>query len=268
MKPNVIEGVQLFRYIALSVILILLNGCATEKVTGKTEAEKLFKEAEIMMKNGRYIQATEKLSVIKGKYPYSYYATFAELKLADILFFQKNYAEAAAAYIVFKDFHPKHNKIDYVIAQIGESFYKQIPSTFDRDLSPAFESIRYYQFLLRSFPASEYTKQAQEKIAECEEMIRNKEKYIADFYYKTEVYKAARHRYQNIIKNFSEPELIDHSVIRSLRSSISIKDRSFCLKNKNILKQRVSKDSLEDYTYYLNKCLAIKEVKGDDVEKL
>lgn len=102
---------------------------------GSTKAEILFKEAKDLISKSRYIQATEKLNSIRSQYPYSYYATHAELLQADILFSQENYAEAASAYILFRDFHPKYNELGYVIFRISESFYRQLPTTFDRDLS-------------------------------------------------------------------------------------------------------------------------------------
>jgi len=94
---------------------MLVFSCASEKPEGKTEAEVLFKEAKILMDDGRYIMATEKLNLLRSQYPYSFFATPAELMLADILYLQENYVEAAAAYILFRDFHPKSTDIEYVI---------------------------------------------------------------------------------------------------------------------------------------------------------
>ena len=144
-------------------ILFLLQGllsCAIERPKGKTEAEILYKEAQKLMKDGRYLLATEKLNTIRSQYPYSYYATHAELLSADVLFAQKNFVEAAAAYIVFKDFHPKHKKLSFVLWRIGESFFKQMPSSFDRDLASGIESIKYFKRLIDLYPESEYASKA------------------------------------------------------------------------------------------------------------
>lgn len=243
------------------IVVTLGTSCSTSRPEGTTEAEVLFKEAERMIEAGRYILATEKLNRIRSKYPYSYYATFAELKAADVLFLQENYADAAAAYIVFRDFHPRHKKSDYVLWKIGESFYKQTPDTFDRDLSSAFESIKYLKDLKRIYPDSEYTKNADEKIAACEEMIRLKEKYIADFYYKTDVYDAARFRYKNIIEEFQDQKVRTHAVLRSLQASIELNDKTFCQNNKDIYRDLIQDDSKKEYESILSECLAMKEVK-------
>lgn len=238
--------------------LILIAGCATPRPKGKTEAEKLYKEAENLVKVGRYILATERLNQIRSKYPYSYYATFAELLGADVLFKQENYAEAAAAYIVFKDFHPRHKKIDYVTWRIGESFFKQLPETHDRDLSPAFEAIKHFNEMLSVYPNSEYAKNAKARIEDCKEMLRAKERYIADFYFKTEVYDAARFRYESIISDFQEPKLRAHAMIRAIESSVELKDPDFCHKHKDLYLELIIDDSKEDLSDAFNSCLAKK----------
>ena len=216
------------------------------------------------MEAGRFILATEKLNRIRSKYPYSYYATFAELLSADVLFKQENYAEAAAAYIVFKDFHPKHKKADYVLWMIGESFYNQMPDTFDRDLSPGFEAIKYYKELKRIHKGSEYTKQADEKIAKCEEMIRLKEKYIADFYFRTDVFDAARFRYENIIEEFQEPNIRSHAIIRSIEASKELRDVDYCRKNKEVYAQLLQEDRMDDFNEAISDCLKVKMAKNEE----
>ena len=131
----------LFGKILSSLLLVfVLASCSTVRPKGKTEAEVLFLEAKFLIEDGRYLMATEKLNSIRSQFPYSYYATHAELLQADILFEQDNYVEAAAAYILFKDFHPRHKKMAYVVWRIAESFNNQRPPTYDRDLSPLYEA--------------------------------------------------------------------------------------------------------------------------------
>lgn len=216
-------------HIISTLMLVILVSCATEKPEGKTEAEVLFKEAKILMDDGRYILATEKLNQLKNQYPYSFYATPAELLQADILYKQENFVDSAAAYLLFRDFHPRHKEMPYVVYRIAESYYQQKPDTSDRDLQGAVEAIKYYKELLMKYPTSKYTKDANKKIAECEGMIRDKEKDIADFYYRTEVYEAARWRYLDILKNFQNNKLRKLSMARIVETSFYMKDYEKCI---------------------------------------
>lgn len=215
--------------ITTTIFLILITSCSSTKPEGKTEAEILYKEAKTLIEDGRFILATEKLNQLKNRYPYSFYATPAELLEADILFRQENFVESAAAYMLFRDFHPKHENLPFVIYRIAESYYKQIPDTFDRDLQGAQEAIKYYEELLQKYPSTEYVKDAKEKVEYCNKMLQSKEQYIADFYFKTEKYNAAKWRYLDILENFSEKNLRNHSMLRVVQSSYYLKNYQECI---------------------------------------
>jgi outer membrane protein assembly factor BamD len=219
---------ELNNYFILIFLSIFFFGCSTDRPTGKTEAEVLFQEAKELREDGRYLMALEKLNLIRSQYPYSYYSTHAELMSADVYFEQENYAEAAAAYIVFKDFHPKYKNIPYVIWKIAESFYNQLPSTFDRDLSAGNEAIKYYQQIIRDYPTSNFVSAAKEKIIKCKELVRNKEKYIADFYFKTEDYLSARFHYITITEKFLDKSVLGHAMVRILEASAELKEKDSC----------------------------------------
>lgn len=215
--------------IIAGLLVIFTISCAQVAPVGKTQAEILFKESKILKDDGRYIAATEKLNRLKNEHPYSFFAVPAELMLADILFDQENFVESAAAYIIFKDFHPKHSKLDYVTYRIAESFYMQIPDTFDRDLESAYESIRYYNEVLSKYESSEYSKDADRKIKEAKKMILQKEQYIADFYYKTKSYNAAMWRYKLILETIKDIGIVKHSMLRLIKSSFRANKFKECL---------------------------------------
>jgi outer membrane protein assembly factor BamD len=196
-------------FLKINIYLILLSvifaiSCTTKRPDGATEAEILYKEAKDLISKSRYIQASEKLNQIRSQYPYSFYATHAELMQADVLFSQENYAEAASAYILFRDFHPKYSNLGYVIFRISESFYNQLPTTFDRDLTAGVEAIKYYNELLQNYSNTEYVKDARARIAQIEDMVLKKQIHIADFYFKTHDYEAAKSRYQDLLISLTD----------------------------------------------------------------
>ena len=214
---------------SLILLILLAIGCASEKPKGKTKAEVLYKEATQLVKEERFLLATEKLNQLKNQYPYSYYATPAELMQADIYFQQENYVEAAAAYLLFRDFHPKHEQLSFVIYRIAESYYNQLPDTNDRDLEAAREAIKYYQEIIEKFPGNAYAKKAKRKIEDCKKRIRDYEQYVADFYFKTEKYDAARWRYNHILENFNKSKLRSHSMKRVVLSTYFLKEYKNCI---------------------------------------
>ena len=60
------------------------------------------------------------------------------------------------------------------------------------------DAIKYYEYILANYPNSEYEKDAKARILYIKKMQEDKEKYVADFYFKTKDYDAAVFRYKNI----------------------------------------------------------------------
>lgn len=239
----------------LALILVqLLFSCAQQRPQGVTEAEVVYKEAQDLVKAGRYLLAIEKVNIIKTQFPYSFYASYAELLYADILFEQENFEEAAGSYILFKDFHPKHKKVEYVHYRIAESYYQQLPSTFDRDLSSADMAIQYFEALVQQFPGTEFQKEAVEKINKCKKMKRDREQYIADFYFKTEVYESAAYRYRKILETYRDRGLRDHSIVRSINSYAFLKKPQECQNTFSKYKAELKKDILTKAQKALENC--------------
>lgn len=236
------------------LLFLFFISCASDKPDGKTEAEVLYKEAQELMDAKRYILATEKLNTIKTQHPYSFYATPAELMQADVLFLQENYVEAAAAYLLFRDFHPKHEKIPYVVFRIAESYFKQIPDTIDRDLEPAVESIKYYDEVLAKYPESSYVKDAQEKIGKAKTMLRQKDQYVADFYFKTEKYSAARYWYLDILENHQDEKTRNHAMVRTILATFELKEWQPCLDYVEKFYQSIDKGSQAEIKSIKDQC--------------
>jgi outer membrane protein assembly factor BamD len=226
--------------------LFLFSACSSDKPEGKTEAEVLFKEAEELIEAQRYILATEKLNLIKTQHPYSFYATPAELLQADVLFLQENYIEAAAAYLLFRDFHPRHEKIPYVVFRIAESYYKQIPDTIDRDLEPAIEALKYFDEVMQKYPDSSYKSTAEKRIAKSKKMLRQKDIYIADFYFKTMENAAARYWYLDILENHQDQKTRQHAMLRTIQATARLKEWQPCLDYVEKFYQLVDKEGQKE----------------------
>lgn len=179
-----------------------LSACATNVVADPHSAEGMYKLAEELEKDERFEEAITKLNELRNKHPYSRYATEAELKVADIYFKRESFIEAQTAYQLFKDFHPKHQKSDYVTFKLAMSLFNQLPGTIDRDLTPAFKAIQYFNEVLHSYSTSEFVKESAEKKRECLKMLAEKEVYIGNFYYIRSIYDSALKRYEALLAKY------------------------------------------------------------------
>ncbi|MDA8793859.1 outer membrane protein assembly factor BamD [Bacteriovoracaceae bacterium] len=254
------------KQIFIIFMIQFIISCASERPKGKTEAEVLFKEAQELMDEERYLLAIEKLNVIKNQFTYSYYAKPAELLHADVLFYQENYLEAASSYMLYRDFHPKDPRIEYVIYKIAESYFMQLPDTYDRDLQSADEAIRYYEELTTKYPKTQFKNDSIEKINRCKEMKKQKDLYIADFYYRTDEYLASRYWYKDIFKNHQEKKTKKLAAYRIIDASYKAEKYKECLENYNLYSDQVSKSDRERIEDIQKDCLELKETEKENTE--
>lgn len=75
----------------ITLLFFLITGCATDfpQKKGQTQAEATYKEAKELMESGRYLLAIERLNQLKSNFPYSYYAKYTDLLMADIYFYKR-----------------------------------------------------------------------------------------------------------------------------------------------------------------------------------
>ncbi len=105
--------------------------------------------AEEFDKDERYEEAIRRYTEVKNKFPYSNFATKAELAIADVYYKQESYPEAQVSYQAFRELHPKSPQADYVVYRIGLSYFQQLPTTLDRDLTVAREAISNFDDLIK-----------------------------------------------------------------------------------------------------------------------
>lgn len=186
----------------LILLIFLLTGCVSYDDFNTNEAAGSFGLAQALEKDERYEESLTQYQDVKNRFPYSKYAVSAELQIAEIQFKKEAFLEAQGAYQLFKELHPKHERIDYVTFQIGESIFMQLPSTIDRDLSLAPSAVKEFDVLIRDYPESKYVKKAQERRSETLGKLGDKELYIADFYFRTSQWLPSVVRYEQFLKEF------------------------------------------------------------------
>lgn len=197
-------------WILTSLLLGLGAGCSSGEIDDNDPAI-LMTEVEEDIDSSRYLLAIEKLQLVKNKHPYSKQAIDAALRLADVYYFQENFAEAAASYEAFADLHPKHEKIPYALYRVGLSHYSDAPDLVARDLAPLTRAEEGFKYFIERYPSNEFTADAKLKLADARKRLAEKEMYIAQFYFKREMWEAAKGRYEKILSDFSDSPFVSEA---------------------------------------------------------
>ena len=195
---------KLGKFGGIVVILLLLTGCA---LFGHEQVEKpaaeLIQEGMKDFDKGNFSDAIKNFEQLKDWYPFSKYATVAELKIADAHYYLDQYTEAVTAYEEFEQLHPRNEAIPYVIYQIGRCYYDQI-DTIDRDQTSARKALETFRRLIRQFPEDPYAIKAHTHITICLQSIAGHEFYVGKFYLRSKHYRAALERFKGVISDYPD----------------------------------------------------------------
>lgn len=205
--------------------LLAGTGCSSTAKIDTSTAEGAFKQAEELEKDERYEEAVARYTDVKNKFPYNKLAVAAELKIADVQYKREAYIEAQSAYQLFKEFHPKHPQADYVTFRLAMSYFNQLPSSIDRDLSVADKAILNFDEVLNTYSTSQYAEEARKHRGEALKMLAQKELYIANFYAKREKFDSAIKRYEGILKNYPSVGLDPEALYGAARSAFKMGEK-------------------------------------------
>ncbi len=200
---------RFFFSVLLLAMVSLSSGCGVIDYfflpVPEDTAQELYEVGVEAMEEKDYFMAIEYFTKLKDRYPFSPYTTQAELSLADALFLDENYKDAMQAYMDFEAMHPRHEETPYVLYQVGVSAYKGF-TAIDRPQNQVAQGLQYLYRLRESYPETEYAQAAPDYILKCRRILAERELFVADFYWRTEQYGPAWHRYQYVVDNFSDLE--------------------------------------------------------------
>lgn len=213
-------------YIKCLILLgFLFSGCVSYDKFDTSKPEGAFGMAQALEADERYEEALSQYQNLKNRFPYSKYAVSAELQIAEIQYKRDAFPEAQGAYQLFKELHPRHPKIDYVTFRIGDSIFRQLPSSIDRDLSIAPHAVKEFDVLIRDYPNSEYVDDAKNRKQEVINMMADKELYISDFYFRTEEWLHAIVRFEKYLKDFPTHQRRPHAFYRAGKAAEKLGDK-------------------------------------------
>lgn len=210
------------------------SGCATgsgDVQDYRSRVERAYQKAEQSMERGDYVDAVARYNAIRTRYPYSQYATLAELRLGDANYEQDKFATAIAQYRNFIKLHPNHEKVPYASYRVAESFYGQMPGewfhlppAYERELASAKDAEREFDFFLKKYPQSEFDADARKKLALVKRRLADHEMYVAQFYLKRGNPRAAAMRLTYLLDKYSGVGLDAQALFLLGRSYLELGD--------------------------------------------
>lgn len=205
--------------------LLSLAACGGKHVsiTGQLKfgatAEESYKAGVELLADESYPEAQKFFDHVKTKYPFSKYAALSELRLADLKYEQKAWAEAVEAYAEFVRLHPTHEDVDYAQHRVGVSHLEDAPGDFflfppahEKDERQVERAAAAFKSFLEKHPDSKYAPDARKLLAKASGRLAEHEWYVAEFYFKRRRWAGAAGRYETLVEKFPgtrhEPEAL------------------------------------------------------------
>ncbi len=199
------------------ISLVFLSSCslftkdkAKDPVADGLTPKALYELAQKKQDAGSTNQAIEHLETLIAAYPGSKYSIQGRLDVAYYLYKRKEYTRALLELNSFIDFYPVHSTTPYAYYLRGVIAEDQSSSMLDdivtdsaqRDVQSVHDAYGYYKLLIDTFPTSEYSEEAKNKLIKLKNILARHELYVAIYYTKNNSYIAAINRCKYLIEHY------------------------------------------------------------------
>lgn len=195
-----------------ATLAALFSGCAGNHgaVREKTSQE-WYDQGALLAGKEKYDEALAAFKEAAKGYRGADLDADIQIALADAYFNKEEYPAAVEAYTEFMRLHPHNAHADYAQFRIALSWQRQMRSA-DRSPEPARKALAAFEALVRGYPRSTLLEQGREGLAAARRRLAEHELYIADFYRRTEKYRAAAGRYELVLRDYADSGYADQAL--------------------------------------------------------
>lgn len=207
------------------VATAMLGACSSNDVEEEAyveqPAEDLYNEALERLERGDEQLAAQAFEEVERQHPYSQWATRGQLMAAYAFYEGDSYDEAVGAARRFIDLHPGHKDVPYAYYLIGVCYYEQITDV-GRDQKTTQQALQSFDELIRRFPDSKYTRDAQLKADLASDHLAGKEMEIGRYYQTRAKFVAAINRFRNVIERYQTTTHVPEALHRLTEAYLAL----------------------------------------------
>ena len=211
-------------YVKIIIIFFffILSSCSKNKEVSENiiqtdslqdEMVKAYNDGAEALKKGDVVFATKKFNEAEMLFPQSEWAPRAALMSAYAYWTSQYYSSASDELKRFIKIYPNNENLDYAYYLLAMCYYDSIEDE-KKDLKPLLESKKNFQILIKKFPSTDYSLDAEYKLLLIEDFLAAKELYIARHYMKKQKWIAAINRLKNIINNYDASIYVEEALHR------------------------------------------------------
>ena len=212
---------KIFIIFSYLIIFAIISSCSkkVEKITVlkeknlETQMIEVYNQAMSEFERGDVIYAGKKFGEAELLYPQSIWAPRAVLMSAYGYFSQGYYNYAINDLNRFLKKYKNHPQTDYAYYLLALCHYNQIVDE-KKDFNEILLAKKYFQFLLKNFPQTDYALDSQYKLEYIVELMASKEMYLARYYTEREKWIPAINRFKLVVNEYDNTIYIEEALHR------------------------------------------------------
>jgi outer membrane protein assembly factor BamD len=205
----------------LAMALVACSGDKESLEYVERPVEELYNEAVDAAVTGDYRKAAPLFDEVERQHPYSVWATQAQLMAAYSLYQSNRYDDAINALDRFIQLNPTHANVDYAYYLKGLSYYEQIVDV-GRDQKLTRDALDSFEELIKRFPESKYTRDANLKLDLTRNHLAGKEMEIGRYYLKQGHQLAAINRFKRVVENYDTTDQVPEALHRLTEAYVAL----------------------------------------------
>lgn len=214
-----------------AILAAPLTGCASaeeraaqkaaEDAAAQQPVETMYSNAAAALDAGNFTEAAQKFDDVDRQYPYSQWATRAQLMAGYAHYRALRYDEAVLALDRFLELHPGDDNVAYATYLRALCYYEQITDV-RRDQRMTELALENLQRVVERFPETKYARDALLKIDLTQDHLAGKEMEIGRYYLIRKQYQAAINRFQHVIDDFQTTTHVPEALHRLTEAYLAL----------------------------------------------
>ena len=217
------------------LLFIFCISCSKEKLV-KTEIKEknldlqvyaAYEEGLKSLEQGDVLFAAKKFNEAEILFPQSIWAPKSALMAAYAYYIQDYYGDSIAELERFIKIYSKHENLDYAYYLLAICHYEQIVDE-KKDLQTTINAKNSFEFLIKTYPNTEYALDAEFKIDLINDLLAAKEMYIGRYYFDKKKWIPAINRFRTIIDEYDTSIYVEEALHRLVEVyfTIGLKDEA------------------------------------------
>lgn len=220
-------------------LLVALTACGSKQeetpvATTLPSVETLYNNGLDALNERRFATATDQFNLVQQNYPYSVWASNAQLMAGYALYVQTKYTDALTVLDQFIQLHPAHRDIAYAYYLRALCYYEQI-ADISRDQKGTQEAYTALKEVVDRFPDTKYAQDAKLKMDLCVDHLAGKEMDIGRYYQKQHLYTAAIGRFQRVVDDYQTTNHVPEALARLVEVYLALGLKSEALRTAAVL---------------------------------